>query len=104
MTENRVLHVIQHAILTCEDGVWTGRYGGEDWSVIAGSHDEVLEQMVETLHRLGDDDEHRWRIISPAEAVAAGERTEEGFEARFIDRESYENRVIEAMESQFEEE
>ncbi|MEO9329077.1 hypothetical protein ABFT43_14325 [Gordonia sp. B21] len=104
MTGNKMLHVVQHAILTCENGVWTGRYGGEDWSVTADSHEEVLERMVGTLRRLGDDDEHRWRIVALAEAVAAGERTEEGFEARFIDRASYEARIIEAMESQFDEE
>lgn len=32
------LHVTQHAIFTESNGVWTGRYGGEDWSVTAGSN------------------------------------------------------------------
>ena len=96
------LHVTQRAILTEDDnGVWTGRYGGENWSVTADSEEDALQRLREKLESLLDDDERTARIIALGEQAAQGRYTEEGFEARFINQEAYEDRMIEAMETDF---
>ena len=95
------LHVTQHAILTESNGVWTGRYGGEDWSVTAGSKEEALELMVQKLEEVDGDYERDKRLVKLAERVIAGTHTEEGFEAEYISEIAYEDRMIELMETQF---
>ena len=57
------LHVTQRAILTEDDnGVWTGRYGGEKWSVTADSEEHALQRLREKLESLLDDDERTARL------------------------------------------
>lgn len=97
------LHVTQHAILTESDGAWIGRYGGEDWSVTAASKEEALDLMVEKLESVSDDYARNKRLTELAERVIAGTHTEEGFEAEYITETSYEDRMIELMETQFDE-
>ncbi|MFZ2242800.1 MAG: hypothetical protein WAV90_25150 [Gordonia amarae] len=95
------LHVTQHAILTESNGVWTGRYGGEDWSVTAGSKEEALKLMVQKLEQVSDDYDRDERLVDLAERIIAGTHTEEGFEAEYISDTYYEDRMIEIMEAQF---
>lgn len=95
------LHVTQHAIFTQSDGAWTGRYGGEDWSVTADSKDKALRLMVQKLGEVSDDHDRDKRLVDLAERVIAGTHTEEGFDAEYISETSYEDRMIEIMETQF---
>lgn len=96
------LHVTQRAILTEDDnGAWTGRYGGENWFVTADSEEDALQRLREKLESLLDDDERTARIIALGEQAAQGSYTEEGFEARLINQEAYEDRMIEALETDF---
>lgn len=100
MNEPPRLHVTQRAILTEDDnGVWTGRYGGEDWSVTADSKEGALERLRNTLESKLDDEDRHARIIALGEQTAAGDHTEEGFDAQFISREAYEDRMIDTMET-----
>lgn len=100
MSEPPRLHVTQRAIFTENDnGDWTGRYGGEDWSVTAGSKEGALERLRSKLAALLDDEDRHARIIALGEQTAAGDRTEEGFDAQFISREAYEDRMIDTMET-----
>lgn len=97
MNERPRLYVKQHAILTQDDGVWTARYGGENWFVTADSEEHALRRLRERLEHLLDDADRDEHIITLGEQVAAGSRSEEGFEARFISRGSYENQISDAM-------
>lgn len=101
MTENPPkLHVTQHAILSNENGVWTGRYGGEDWLVTADSKEAVLALLVETMGQVMSEPEWNGRIVELAQRVMAGE-TVEGFEAECIGENSFDGRIITSMETQF---
>ncbi|MFE0750686.1 hypothetical protein [Gordonia sp. NPDC058843] len=102
MDERPRLHVTQRAIITEDaDGVWTGRYGGEDWCVTAESQEGALERLREKLETLLDDEGRHARIISLGEQTAAGDHTEEGFDARFIGEQAYDDRMIETMQTHF---
>ena len=46
-----------------------------------------------------DDEDRHARIITLGEQTAAGDHTEEGFDAQFISREAYEDRMIDTMET-----
>ncbi|WP_249145832.1 hypothetical protein [Gordonia sp. SCSIO 19800] len=67
----------------------------------ADSEEDALQRLREKLESLLDDDERTARIISLGEQAAQGRYTGEGFEARLIDQEAYEDRMIEAMETYF---
>ncbi|MDV2476118.1 hypothetical protein ACFWDA_13540 [Rhodococcus zopfii] len=95
------LHVTQHAILTDDNGVWTGRYGGEDWSVTAESKEAVRALLVEKMEQAMSNPEWNARIIELAQRSIAGESSEEGFEAEHIGEKSYDDRMIELMETRF---
>ena len=90
----------QRAILAEDDnGDWTGRYGGGGWSVTADSRGGALERLRSKLESLLDDEDRHARIITLGEQTAAGDHTEEGFDAQFISREAYEDRMIDTMET-----
>ena len=101
MEEKPKLHVTQHAILTESDGVWTGRYAGEDWSVTADSKEIVLARLVEKFTEILDAPGRHGRIIEMAERAASGERVEDGFEAEYIGTGAYDDRMIGLMEAEF---
>ncbi|MFI8774082.1 hypothetical protein ACIGKQ_18190 [Gordonia sp. NPDC062954] len=48
-----------------------------------------------------DDEDRHARIIALGEQTAAGDHAEEGFDAQFISQEAYDGRMIETMETHF---
>ncbi|MCF3940687.1 hypothetical protein [Gordonia tangerina] len=98
MSDQPRLHVTQQALFSEDHGVWTARYGGEDWSVTAESKEAALDLLRETLEARLDDADYHSRRIGLGEAAALGLHAEEGFSARFINREDYEARMITMME------
>ena len=96
------LHVTQRAILTEDDnGVWMGRYGGENWSVTADS-EETLSSVCAKSSNPSSTTTSAPHASSPSGSrPAQGSYTEEGFEARLISQEAYEDRMIEAIETYF---
>jgi hypothetical protein len=101
MSETPKLHIKQRAIVTNENGVWKGRYSGEDWSVAAGSVQEVTALLAAKRDELHQDPERQARLVGLAQRAIAGEHIEDGFEAEYLDARSYDDLMIARMEQQF---
>ncbi len=89
------------SVFTDQNGVWTGRYGGEDWSVTAESKEAVMALLVEKMEQAMNNPEWNARINELAPRSIAGESAEEGFEAEYTGEKSYDDRMIELMETRF---
>ncbi|WP_068274719.1 hypothetical protein [Aldersonia kunmingensis] len=101
MSETSRLHIKQRAIVTNEDGVWKGRYTGEDWSVAAESIEAVMALLTAKHAEMHRDPEVQARLVGLAERAIAGEHIEDGFEAEYLNERSYDDMIIERMEKQF---